>query len=174
MERLFQQGVEMANFTQTKGCRKKADTWKLSTVKDKTFLTSKEDTDQLDRKLTIPKLENSAFRWRALFSSFLSVVSIKNTLAQSAYKAPASQNLTAKTEQKHTVSILDTVKLPEVTVISLYPTRRAMVEGLMSIEMPQVKQQEPKKTLDEKIPDAIRPRQQIKEWFRHFFRKKPK
>ena len=47
--------------------------------------------DQLDTKLTIPKVDNGLFRWKALFLSFLSLVSIKSVVAQPSSKPSRNQ-----------------------------------------------------------------------------------
>ena len=74
--------------------------------------------DQVDTKLTIPKVDNGAFRWRALFLSVLSLLSFKNIMAQTDNKTQTAQTTISKTEQKD--SLLKTppmsVDLPQVEI----------------------------------------------------------
>ena len=77
--------------------------------------------DQLNTNLTIPKLDNGIFRWRALALSFLSLISIKNLVAQSTNKSSATQNKTYQTVQKDSLTKqqFKPVCLPQVEIIGL-------------------------------------------------------
>ena len=50
--------------------------------------------DQLDTNLTIPKLDNGIFRWRALFLGLVSLISVKNLFASSKPTAVQSDTST--------------------------------------------------------------------------------
>ena len=128
--------------------------------------------DQLDRKLILSKLENGALRWRALFLSFISLLSFRNMMAQSSTQHTKDM---VKTEQHHSI-LSDTIKLPEVTITSTFNhNTRYMEVGVISIDMPQIKQPETPNPINEKAADPPEAHQnKARDWFRHLFKKKQK
>jgi hypothetical protein len=128
-------------------------------------------TDQLNTKLTIPKVDNGMFRWRALFLSFLSLISIKNIIAQSSYKPTTNQYNPLRAQKKDSIQqpISDTVILQDVICSSTIP-RAGFVQGL-SIEMNQIKPSSINKNSTDEKPIH---KHKVRDWFRRTFRIKHK
>jgi len=133
--------------------------------------------DQLDTMLTIPKIDNGAFRWRALFLSVLSLLSLKNIMAQTDNKTAIAQTSKSKTPQKDSVQrpISDTINLPEAICSSTKP-REATVQGVSILEInPQIKSvKTPTKLIAENKSNPPIHKHNIRDWFNRTFRIKHK
>ena len=64
--------------------------------------------DQLDTKLSIAEVNNGVFKWRALFLSFLSFVSIKSLVAQPSSKLSTNQISAIQNQNSNPISGSDT------------------------------------------------------------------
>jgi hypothetical protein len=80
---------------------------------------------------------------------------------------------TVKTEQQHSI-FSDTIKLPEVTCEAKRPIIHRL-EGVISVDIPQIKQQGTQKLIDEKAagPPVLH-KYKVREWLQHLFRKRQK
>lgn len=107
--------------------------------------------DQLDTKLSIPKVGIGIFRWRALLLGFLSLISIKNLVAQSSEKS----NNTSQTAQFDTLKKLQSnpVCLPQVEVKAIGVKREKSILGFTSIELTPMTPAKDTIKRDMKLPD---------------------
>ena len=132
--------------------------------------------DQLNTNLTIPKLDNGIFRWKALFLGFLSLISIKNIVAQSSAKSPCSQRIFTKTEiagAKLNPSS-DTIILSEVSITAPAVKRGTrIVQGMTAVEIQkEIPSNGAKREMDENATPV--PKHRGLNWFRRVFRVKKK
>ena len=119
--------------------------------------------DQLDRNITIARIDNGKFRWRALALSILSLVSIKNIMAQSADSSRAHQDSIPTAMQRHS-PLSDTNQLREVTITAPphHEQMKVTVDGGPMFVDTQ---------LDFGEMEGLDARK-IKVWFQHLFRRK--
>ena len=138
--------------------------------------------DQLDTKLTIPRLDNGVFRWRALFLGLGSLISVKNLFASTRPNVLQSDTSTKNINDSMTskeVPIYPYRKVGEISVVkpkdSVYQISNLKVD---SIPTPN-KISEGNLTVDNiacvaGMVSVEKPSSKIKYWFRRTFRIKPK
>ena len=119
--------------------------------------------DQLDRNITIARVDNGKFRWRALALSLLSLVSIKNIMAQSADSSRVHRDSIPATLHRHS-PLSDTNQLREVTVSAppRYEQVQTVVMGGPMYVGPEIYYDQ-MEGLDTR---------KVKAWFQHLFRRK--
>jgi hypothetical protein len=122
-------------------------------------------SDQLDRNLTIARIDNGVYKWRALALSLLSLVSVRNMMAQTTDSIPMHQDSIPTRVPRHS-QLSDTLTLMEVTVTTPPCNDRdryKVIEmgGPMFIDT----------KIDFNQTEGLDGRK-IKVWFRHLFRRK--
>jgi hypothetical protein len=113
--------------------------------------------DQLDTKLTIPKVENGVFRWRALMLGILPIISTK-------IFAQVPRAITEQYVVSHKVSKCDTIILPEVPVTAYYMKRERIIIGVTTTDTKPIPLPESKDT----ITITTQPEKK-KNWFQRTF-----